>query len=539
MKKVNSACNQSVVTSVVADVHEQPIFSIIVPVFNAEDNLESCLESILSQSFGKDDLQLILINDGSTDSSKEICTRFAREYPNIVLYVEQSNKGVSAARNKGLDLSEGKYVGFVDADDEISSDVLLKVNKFFSNCSKKVHVVTVPVQNIGTKNTAHYLNGKFSGGTRVISLDRPKWSDVSTRVAQAFFLGEVARSYRFDEKITYFEDTKYINEILSETMLLGVVCGANYFYRRFEKGCDKQNVSLTNSAEEKREFYIDTPRDVSLAMLLRNKDDKGQVPKYFQFVALCEMRWRTFYNYAEESSVLDANELDEYKSLCREILSFIEDETIIECNLLNGWQKTYLLSIKHSRDINNELEYDETGELLWGQHVLFDAVKQLRIDLVDISVLDGIACINVVIIGYVKEGVRILANVNGQRLELSSSDDLSEVSKYGVLEKTLEYKRSIYGICVELKDSITTVRFEYEIKERTYKVKRIGISSIKNIDALRPVIKKEERFYIRRFRDHISLYRSSIPNMARVFLSMGKRYVRNGLRKVSKTIRGQ
>lgn len=538
MKEIKDQLKQKPYNNEFSVISDKPVFSIIVPIYNAEDNLEECIKSILCQSFGKERIQLILVNDGSTDSSKKICELYASDNPEIIVYVEQENSGVSAARNKGLELSRGTYIGFVDADDVISSDTLDKVHRFFLNCSQKVEVVVVPVFNMGAKETPHYLNGKFNNGTRVISLNRPVWNYVSTRVAQAFFIGDVARSHKFDEDITYFEDTKYVNEILSRTMLLGVVCGAKYFYRRFEKDCNKQNISLTHSAEERREFYIDTPRDVSLAILANNKSDDGCVLKYFQFVALCEMRWRTFYNCAEESNVLDPDDLIEYKKLCKEILSYIEDETIIECDLFNGWQKTYLLSVKHSKNIREELKYDETGELLWKRHALFDAVKQFRIDLVNMSVFNAVAVIRAVVIGYITNDVRIYANINGQRIEMLTLVECARTSKYDVMDKSFEYKRHIYEARVELKESISKIKFEYEIKDRIYKINKIGISSVEDIDSLRPVLRKENGFYIRRFKDHISFYRSSPINATKVFLSMGKRHVRNTWRKAVMAIRG-
>lgn len=90
--------------------------SIIVPVFNAEDKLEKCIKSILNQSYG--DIELILINDGSKDSSGKICEKYA-EQDRRVRYIDQQNKGASATRNEGISLASGEYIQFVDSDDYI------------------------------------------------------------------------------------------------------------------------------------------------------------------------------------------------------------------------------------------------------------------------------------------------------------------------------------------------------------------------------------------------------------------------------------
>ena len=94
-----------------------PQVSVIVPVFRAEKFLARCIGSILSQDVV--DLELILIDDGSPDRSGEICDHFAAQDPRITV-LHQKNKGVSAARNAGLDLASGKYISFVDADDAIA-----------------------------------------------------------------------------------------------------------------------------------------------------------------------------------------------------------------------------------------------------------------------------------------------------------------------------------------------------------------------------------------------------------------------------------
>lgn len=93
--------------------------SIIVPIYNSEKNIESCLNSILGQSFA--DFELILVNDGSKDKSGEICKEYAGQDDRIVL-IEQENAGVSVARNRGIDCAKGDYIVFIDSDDIIPKD---------------------------------------------------------------------------------------------------------------------------------------------------------------------------------------------------------------------------------------------------------------------------------------------------------------------------------------------------------------------------------------------------------------------------------
>lgn len=94
--------------------------SVIVPVYNVEKYIRKCVDSITSQTY--EDLEILLINDGSTDSSGDICKELASEDSRIKV-IEQTNGGASKARNTGLDIATGEYIGFVDADDYIEKDM--------------------------------------------------------------------------------------------------------------------------------------------------------------------------------------------------------------------------------------------------------------------------------------------------------------------------------------------------------------------------------------------------------------------------------
>lgn len=92
-------------------------FSVIIPVYNAQETIGRCLDSLISQKYGS--VQIILINDGSKDQSGDICKEYARQY-DFITYLEQKNAGASAARNAGLAVAAGEYITFVDSDDRVA-----------------------------------------------------------------------------------------------------------------------------------------------------------------------------------------------------------------------------------------------------------------------------------------------------------------------------------------------------------------------------------------------------------------------------------
>ena len=99
-----------------------PVYSVVIPIYNAEKYLESCMDSILSQC-GCADYEIILVNDGSTDGSAQLCDCYARKLPRVKV-IHQANQGVSVARNTGIEAARGQYVLFLDSDDLWESNLL-------------------------------------------------------------------------------------------------------------------------------------------------------------------------------------------------------------------------------------------------------------------------------------------------------------------------------------------------------------------------------------------------------------------------------
>ena len=112
---------------VVGEYMQKYKFSIIIPVYNTEKYLEKCLDSIINQSY--QNMEIIVVNDGSTDNSKDILFTYQNKYPKLINVYEKINGGLSDARNYGVSKASGDYLLFVDSDDYIESDLLLNISK--------------------------------------------------------------------------------------------------------------------------------------------------------------------------------------------------------------------------------------------------------------------------------------------------------------------------------------------------------------------------------------------------------------------------
>ena len=125
------------------------LVSIIVPVYNAQDYVGKCIASILAQSYTN--IELILVNDGSTDKSEDVCRKYARLDERIKIF-SQSNGGVSNARNKGLDKASGEYIMFVDADDYIESNMVEVMYKAIKEENVSMSIAGMKVVRKSEKN---------------------------------------------------------------------------------------------------------------------------------------------------------------------------------------------------------------------------------------------------------------------------------------------------------------------------------------------------------------------------------------------------
>ena len=104
------------------------LVSIIVPVYKKKDTIQRCINSICKQSYNN--IEIILIDDGCPDGCGEVCDKLAENDDRIVVY-HQKNQGVSVARNNGVSYSKGEYISFVDADDVLENDFIIKLLNCF------------------------------------------------------------------------------------------------------------------------------------------------------------------------------------------------------------------------------------------------------------------------------------------------------------------------------------------------------------------------------------------------------------------------
>ena len=190
--------------------------SVIVPVYNTEKYLEKCLESIVNQTYK--DIEIIIINDGSTDNSSKIINKYVDKYSNIV-YKEITNHGQGYARNLGIKLSSGDYIMFLDSDDYVDVDIISKMINKIGTCDVVVCDIYKVIGNelVNFKNYYNYFKDNIN-----LMLSHPG------PVAK-LYKKEVIKNVSFLENI-YYEDLSFTPVI---SLNVNKVCYINeylYYY---------------------------------------------------------------------------------------------------------------------------------------------------------------------------------------------------------------------------------------------------------------------------------------------------------------------
>ena len=208
------------------------LFSIVMSVYNVEPWINEAVDSVLNQTLDfSGNIQIIFVDDGSTDNSGKICDEYHQQYPENIEVIHKQNEGLARARLSGLSLATGKFVNFFDPDDILSKDVMEKVLRFYEKYEKSVDVVSIPLMLFGDVTGPHVLNYKYQNGTRIIDLEK-EWNCIQLTIASCFIRREALNVFGADPEIRTAEDAKELLKILLLKKKLGVISDCEYKYRK-------------------------------------------------------------------------------------------------------------------------------------------------------------------------------------------------------------------------------------------------------------------------------------------------------------------
>lgn len=198
--------------------------SVIVPVYNTEKYLHRCVDSILSQTFK--DFELLLIDDGSTDKSGEICDEYAQKDERVKVW-HKENGGVSSARNIGLDAAKGEWVTFSDSDDKLEEDWLSTFSKNMNG-----YDAVVSGFNILTRNGTRPVAMKIHSENPVLVADYLNRNHIFGFLwCKCFQRSLIEKNrLRFNEKLFFLEDEDFVLRYWAESNKVKIVPRTTYNY---------------------------------------------------------------------------------------------------------------------------------------------------------------------------------------------------------------------------------------------------------------------------------------------------------------------
>lgn len=225
-----------------------PKISIIVPVYNVEEYLEKCIDSILNQIFK--DFELILVNDGSTDNSLDICKRY-KSIDDRICIIDKKNGGLSSARNAGLDIAKGEYIGFVDSDDyihpqmyEILYDQIIKNKADISICNyEEVYNYDECYFHYNENNKPDTIIEYLSNIQSLERIDSPE-GVIFVVAWNKLYKRDIFKNLRYKHGIIH-EDEYIIHRILYKCEKVVHIKKALYFYMQRDGSIMQEKTKIT------------------------------------------------------------------------------------------------------------------------------------------------------------------------------------------------------------------------------------------------------------------------------------------------------
>lgn len=442
-------------------------FSVIIPVYNAEIYLKETINSIIQQTIGfEENIQLILINDGSQDNSGKICNEYQEKYPNNVVYISKENQGVSSARNEGMKYIKGKYVNFFDSDDIWELNAFEKVYDILEK-NQDINILACRIEMFDARKGYHLLDYRFEEGTQVVDINE-KEDYIQTNIGPVFFRYSRIKDKSFDETLKYAEDGKFVNELFLEDDKYILVADVTYFYRK------RQDKSSATQMSTKNKFYCFALEGTYIFLAKNSLEKKGYVKRYFQNYIIYDMKYR-FKNELEEG-ILDNIEKEKYIETIKELLKYVDDDVILHNRFFKFDYKLLTLKLKYGEELKEKINIKDkaiyVGDVFWINienilnNVKISRVKNGKLYIEGNTVLDT----------EIMEYCYCINNEDMKKVNIYDSKNISNVFGNQVTVKRIIYKEEI-----SLED-VATLNFAIKINNEYYTVRNrfISYSSINN-----------------------------------------------------------
>lgn len=339
------------------------LFSVIISIYNTGKYLDDSITSIINQTIGFNKIQLILINDGSTDNSENICLKYKNLYEKNIIYIKINHSGVSEARNIGLNYAKGLYVNFLDSDDKWDSYAFIYAYLYFK-LNKNINLIGCRIKCFESSDNYHFLDYKFKT-TRKVNLIE-EYDKIHLSVASSFFRRSVIKGKKFDNGIFIGEDARFLTNILLNDPILGFIRESIYFYRR-----RADLTSAIQNTQNNYNFYFWTIEKVHQFIMTESIQKYNKIIPFIQFYVAYDLLFRIKSNAYK---YLDFNDYIKYCHLIEKVIKQIEDKYILEQKIFEHYLLFFVLSKKYDSYKKNDIIMKK-DLLIYSNNILIDFKK--------------------------------------------------------------------------------------------------------------------------------------------------------------------
>lgn len=248
--------------------------SIIVPVYNVQEYLNKCLETIVKQTLK--DIEIIIVNDGSTDKSSEIIEKYNTLHNNIIV-INQKNSGLSAARNSGLKIASGKYLMFIDSDDFIDLDMLEKMyNKAENN---NCPLVICDLLLYWNKNKTKKYNNLREDENKIYTSNE-LYKILLSRRLNCQVMNKLYRRDIWEKHNIIFENGRYYEDIIPSFKIVSAYKEAMFINESLYKYRMREGSITASSTRQKLSDLIRSIKIAREDAIINNNIEKSELDKY-------------------------------------------------------------------------------------------------------------------------------------------------------------------------------------------------------------------------------------------------------------------
>lgn len=222
----------------------KPLLSIIIPIYNVEEYIDICFQSIVVQNFKYGEVEVICVDDGSTDRSGTICDEYANKYKYFMVF-HQKNKGVSSARNEGLKKAKGKYIAWIDPDDYIDCNWYKKISECLDEKNDIIFFDYTILKYDKYMKKRYYKSSKYIMQDEILR-DLVIDQKLQSQLWQKIIKRELYYGIEFPEKINCMEDYAVLHKIFLKAKTFYYL-SYNLYYYRTRKNSLVNNVDIKKS----------------------------------------------------------------------------------------------------------------------------------------------------------------------------------------------------------------------------------------------------------------------------------------------------